>query len=459
MRRRIRNRKTLLAVVAAAATALALSGGAVAYYSSAGHGSGSASVASPDPLSIAAQTPTANLLYPGGSGELDATVSNPNPISVRINSLVLGSGGIGVDAGALRLRHLRPPLHQPEQRRRRLGRPGARSGRPMGRSTSRSPARSAWTPPPRMRARAQPSRSRWRRAREHGGDSAGGRRWRRSSPSSVSRPAVSYAALGTAGGSLPPRPKITSAPPKMTTLTSATFGYQSKPPVVFLCSLDTGAFTAVRQRNDRIASHTPGSPTARTPSGWRRSSGRPSESPRRRPGRSTRRLRRRLPSGSKPPDFTTLTRREIPVHGRRAQDAVPVPAGRLRLCALRAQQALPQPGEAEPTPFACTPWTRPATRAPPPCTTWVVTPGSATFSVSGGPTGRRAALSGRGCRSVEPRLHQPAFDADHGHERHGDGDRHVRRRLRGGQLQRVAAAAGDADGSGRDDRVAPGSRG
>jgi hypothetical protein len=98
MRRRIRNRKTLLAVVAAAATALALSGGAVAYYSSAGHGSGSASVASLDPLSIAAQTPTANLLYPGGSGELDATVSNPNPISVRINSLVLGSGGISVDA-------------------------------------------------------------------------------------------------------------------------------------------------------------------------------------------------------------------------------------------------------------------------------------------------------------------------------------------------------------------------
>ena len=98
MRRRFRNRKTLLAVVAAAATALALSGGAVAYYSSAGHGSSSASVASPDPLSIAAQTPAANLLYPGGSGEVDATVSNPNPFPLRINSLVLGSGGIGVDS-------------------------------------------------------------------------------------------------------------------------------------------------------------------------------------------------------------------------------------------------------------------------------------------------------------------------------------------------------------------------
>jgi hypothetical protein len=98
MRRRIRNRKTLLAVVAAAAAALTLSSGAIAYYSSAAHGSGSASVASPDPLSIAAGTPTNNLLYPGGSGEVDATVSNPNPFPVRINSLVLGSGGIGVDS-------------------------------------------------------------------------------------------------------------------------------------------------------------------------------------------------------------------------------------------------------------------------------------------------------------------------------------------------------------------------
>ena len=99
MKRRIRNRKALLALVGAAATALALSSGAVAYYTSAGHGSSSASVASPDPLSITAQTPVTNLLYPGGSGELDATLSNPNPFQVRVNSLVLGGSGIGVDSG------------------------------------------------------------------------------------------------------------------------------------------------------------------------------------------------------------------------------------------------------------------------------------------------------------------------------------------------------------------------
>ena len=98
MTRRFRNKNTLLAIIAAAAAALALSSGAIAYYSSAGSGSSSASVASPDPLSISAQTPATNLLYPGGSGEVDATVSNPNPFPVRINSLVLGDAGIGVDS-------------------------------------------------------------------------------------------------------------------------------------------------------------------------------------------------------------------------------------------------------------------------------------------------------------------------------------------------------------------------
>ncbi|HEY7602917.1 MAG TPA: hypothetical protein VH760_01560 [Gaiellaceae bacterium] len=99
MPRRIRNKRTLLGVVAAAATALAVSGGAFAYFSSTGSGSSSASVASPDPLTISARTPAVGLLYPGGSGEIDATISNPNPFPVRVSSLVLGSGGIGVDSG------------------------------------------------------------------------------------------------------------------------------------------------------------------------------------------------------------------------------------------------------------------------------------------------------------------------------------------------------------------------
>jgi hypothetical protein len=83
----------------AAIAALALAGGAFAYLGSTGSGSGSASVGSPDELTIAAVTPTSGLLYPGGTGELDATISNPNTFPVRVNSLVLGSGGISVDAG------------------------------------------------------------------------------------------------------------------------------------------------------------------------------------------------------------------------------------------------------------------------------------------------------------------------------------------------------------------------
>jgi hypothetical protein len=86
-------------LAAACAVALTATGGAFAFYTSAGGGSGSASVGSPAALTITAGTPTGGLLYPGGSGEMDATISNPNPFPVRVNSLVLGTDGITVDAG------------------------------------------------------------------------------------------------------------------------------------------------------------------------------------------------------------------------------------------------------------------------------------------------------------------------------------------------------------------------
>jgi hypothetical protein len=97
MKRKLRKTSVRLAI--AVAVGLVATGGALAHYSSVGSGSGNASVASPDPLTIAARTPAAGLLYPGGSGELDAHISNPNPFKVRVNSLVLGSGGIQADGG------------------------------------------------------------------------------------------------------------------------------------------------------------------------------------------------------------------------------------------------------------------------------------------------------------------------------------------------------------------------
>lgn len=96
MRRRFR--KTSIRLVAVIAVALVSAGGALAYYSASGSGSGSASVGSPAALTIAAITPTDGLLYPGSTGEVDAAISNPNPFVVRVNSLVLGSGGIAADS-------------------------------------------------------------------------------------------------------------------------------------------------------------------------------------------------------------------------------------------------------------------------------------------------------------------------------------------------------------------------
>jgi hypothetical protein len=81
------------------ATALVASGGALAYFSSAGGGSGGASVGSPAELTISGSTPADGLLYPGGTGEVDVTITNPNSFLVRINSVVLGGSGIAVDGG------------------------------------------------------------------------------------------------------------------------------------------------------------------------------------------------------------------------------------------------------------------------------------------------------------------------------------------------------------------------
>jgi hypothetical protein len=87
---------------------LAVVGGALAYYTTAGSGTGSASIGSPAELTIIASTPASGLLYPGSThGEVDATISNPNPFPVRVNSLVLDGGGIvpegapGCDASVL----------------------------------------------------------------------------------------------------------------------------------------------------------------------------------------------------------------------------------------------------------------------------------------------------------------------------------------------------------------------
>jgi hypothetical protein len=52
-----------------------------------------------------------------------------------------------------------------------------------------------------------------------------------------------YAALSGSSAAGPAKPKITAAPPKLTNHAHAALGYSSKTPVDFLCSMDAGAFT------------------------------------------------------------------------------------------------------------------------------------------------------------------------------------------------------------------------
>lgn len=90
MRKRLQSRRLRVALVVV--TALLVGGGsAIAYYSSTGSGVGHATVAQPDPITIAAgATPSATeQLYPGGSGSVTVKITNPNPFAVRVNSLVL----------------------------------------------------------------------------------------------------------------------------------------------------------------------------------------------------------------------------------------------------------------------------------------------------------------------------------------------------------------------------------
>lgn len=95
------NRPRRLLAIAAVAT-LALGGGAAAFWTGAGGGGAEASVGDPQPLSLEAGSPTAQL-YPGGSATVSVVASNPNPYVVRIGHLVLddgsGTGGFDVDAG------------------------------------------------------------------------------------------------------------------------------------------------------------------------------------------------------------------------------------------------------------------------------------------------------------------------------------------------------------------------
>jgi hypothetical protein len=81
-----------------------LVGSALAYFVSAGAGSGSATAGTAQDVILSAAYP-ATELYPGGSADVSLTVANPNAIPVTLPQLSLntgqGSAGFEVDTGHL----------------------------------------------------------------------------------------------------------------------------------------------------------------------------------------------------------------------------------------------------------------------------------------------------------------------------------------------------------------------
>lgn len=92
--------RALLTLLAITAT-LCLGGGAFAYWGGGGAGDGSGGTGDVVAVTLSPASPTA-ALYPGGTADVQLSVSNPNPADVRLGSLALdatrGAEGFAVDA-------------------------------------------------------------------------------------------------------------------------------------------------------------------------------------------------------------------------------------------------------------------------------------------------------------------------------------------------------------------------
>jgi hypothetical protein len=92
----------MLAVSLLATLALPAGGAAFAYWSQSGSGGGSETTGTTVAVTLGPGTPAAGL-FPGGTANVELTVSNPNVSPVQIGSLALdtgqGTGGFAVDAG------------------------------------------------------------------------------------------------------------------------------------------------------------------------------------------------------------------------------------------------------------------------------------------------------------------------------------------------------------------------
>ena len=93
---RLASRKKKLALGAVVVVAGAAIGIAIAAWTTGGTGSGQAQAGSAASMTISVGTPSSSL-YPTGSADVAATISNPNPYKVHVSSIALGA--VTVDAG------------------------------------------------------------------------------------------------------------------------------------------------------------------------------------------------------------------------------------------------------------------------------------------------------------------------------------------------------------------------
>jgi hypothetical protein len=87
---RIGSKKKRVVLVVALTVAATAIGVAIAAWTTGGSGSGAAQAGSAVSMTISAGTPSSSL-YPGGSADVAATISNPNPYPVHVSSIALGA--------------------------------------------------------------------------------------------------------------------------------------------------------------------------------------------------------------------------------------------------------------------------------------------------------------------------------------------------------------------------------
>jgi hypothetical protein len=193
-----------------------------------------------------------------------------------------------------------------------------------------------------------------------------------------------YAALSSSKASGPASPKITAAAPTLTNQAHASFGYSSKTPVDFLCSLDAGAFTACGSGTAGSITYpgplADGVHTFRVEAQFGAAIGKPAEK-----SWTVDTQGPPPPVFTKtPPDSTTLTKAAFRYSDaeKKTKFQCELDGAAYAACSKSKRYKGLVTGVHA---FCARALDKAGNTSAPKCATWVVTPASVTFSVSGGP--------------------------------------------------------------------------